>query len=710
MRSLSLPALATLSLVIGACDRSGGAQPSASASASASAGAAPKVRLLCFDLPGAVRTALAVGADGKHLFYAERVVDGDRDRYDYVSLDLATRKTEVLVRDVGETPERSGDRVVFLRPLAPPERSVAFPGRAMDEVPRRLWSAAPGKGEPVALSPEGMRIGSFAADPKGETAYYSGRERGAARASIWKVPAAGGAPEKVVQGGAVLGFADGGKSLVITAYRDKIMLAKIPIAGGEPQWTAETGYNTTVTDTSVVLLGGPADKRAVQVISLADGKTGMAEGAQRDDLPLVSGAPGYVARDEGGGRALLRVEGGKLVPVVAVTGGDVHAAATLPDGMLATLVSIDTSGDGKIDDVTVDGSDDERDVCLLSPRSAGDEAPRAIPARAVPKRHEDALRRIKKLLEEEPDLASGKLRFLASGRLLVIEAAGAGPADPEALRDRLKGLQKRVGEASRDAKLGVSIRFADSGRHATSLWSEERGRFETWVGVGDLALPDRAGAAVEYTIDYPRTVRVELGVVRQVSADVACAGKVKNVGSEPLDLQIECRAYSPYDFAKEPWTVERGATKPPSLAPNASGSYEVKLPTLSDGNARPGVRFLVNGKLIDAVDTKAFEHDKDWIAALERIRADTGAAPVVDRPYPARTIESYERHPLAAFREPPNFAEASPKQQQATARALWKLVQAHARKRDGGQTPSIALYDAKGKRTFTIDDGKLEKK
>jgi hypothetical protein len=101
------------------------------------------------------------------------------------------------------------------------------------------------------------------------------------------------------------------------------------------------------------------------------------------------------------------------------------------------------------------------------------EEPRVISARDVPPRAD--LNRLQRVL------GGGRLRI--EDDLVVIDAPGRGPDYQDSRRNLVEHVQRQVTAQSGDPRLGVSLRFAGSGRVVTSWWSEASGRFEVTDGV-----------------------------------------------------------------------------------------------------------------------------------------------------------------------------------------------------------------------------------
>lgn len=660
----------------------------------------------CFDLRGAVRTALMASPDGKTLHFAERAFERGVLRYDLVALDRASKKTTVIATDVGTQAAAAGDgKFVFLRPIAEPETTVGYPERRPEPPAARLYSLAAGGG-PVPLSPEGMHVTSFAVDPGEGAVYYTVVVPGGWGFELRKVPVAGGESTRLGSASLVYGVADGGAALIVRARgADDMEIQKIPAAGGAPLWTAPDGTNVQVTDSAVLYLQGNVAPRPLVALALADGKAVTPEGTAPEDIPLTSGVPGFVQRASKGAWTALRLRDGKLSPLASYQGAALHALAPLPDGSVAAAVTHDTDGDARVSTSTIDDHDDESDICVLWP---ADSQPLGLPFRAAPK---DLLAasRVLSTLTREPDLATARLRFIRSGTLLVVDVPGAGPAEPELLRRRVKEIQKKVTELSKRPQLGVSLRFSETRRHGTSLWSDPLGRFVTKVGVTDMVMDDKETAEIEIEPVRPAPLKFKTASdPRKLAIAPTCAGKVKNLTGAPLQIEVECAAYSPYVFTATPWTTARGPTKPATLEPGATGTYEVKLPFLEDDDARLSTRFSAGGKALEAADAPEYAHVADWLSTLDRIQQKTGILPRVKEPTFVPTLQ-YDAHRWPAFDEPEDFGTLGKKAQEAIAAVLIGEVEGHFTRHDGRLAPNAVLYGDEDW-TWKIEGGKLKKR
>jgi hypothetical protein len=521
----SFPALVAVLATAAACGAPGahGRHPIA--------GAAPR----CYDLPGAARFSLRVGADGA-AYWIEHVIT-----YDY---DGNSHGTDQLVR----MDRTTGATSIIASGVAAPFR-LLHDGRILYKATGDTSSIvlyAPAGGTRT-LTPADVDVSHFELTPDERTVAFAAQNSGGK--SIYAVDVASGTPRWLVDADEVY-TADATTAIVA---KDRTV-QRVPLAGGNATAIATfdstqpydviAGYIIHYDETHFwarPLSGGPSDDRQV---------LGPPGGWQ------MTGAPDHVflTKHEGGVGKATRIEGATARALPELGGGLALDGAEPVDGEILALVAQDTDHDG-----SPDGARDEVDVCELPATGSV-----TLPVRHVPRRIAAGEAKLDAIAKAQH--ATWQVIEDAPGPMTVeLHLGTKGGDDLVSMRARVREAAEPILAALGDPELRVDLLFTD-GRRATSYTDEAQHRRITAAGIGEVVIGDPG--------DYDLEVMRYLIVRDDKQKQITCSGEVKNRTSHPLAAVAACAAGH---------TVQPVAVTPSPLPPGAIGLYAGSLPDAPDG-------------------------------------------------------------------------------------------------------------------------------
>lgn len=562
---VSLIALGTIA-ASGCKPKGGGGDSSASADASAGSEAkAPGVE--CADLPGAIRVQLMVSEDGKTLSWLEVAETEEGRRWDLYSLTVGEKSPKKLAEGVDDVFMAGKGRHVFTRDKAGDKKEY-------DRKKELVLVDASGTQKVLVEDERGegridLKYSFFELDAATDTLWMQSGLMEAAK----KIPLAGGAPTDVKlndKAGAVVAFSPDGK----TAYASIRYIGgvcKLDLASPEkecaPAGPQGKGY--------MFVDGGALYRneatKAFHTTKL-DNDTGKAASwAEADDTVVgqQEWKHAYVLRKKDKKSTLLKATLDKAEPLFTVTDLEIAGAAALADGRVAALLR-------------QPNEEREADVCFI--RDSGDIA---VDTRKVSKAIAPAIPAITALLTG--DLANAKVTSQPGKYPRVkLEAPGNGPADPVALRKRIEEIQKQISDATKQPNVGVFVEWTGNGKQALSTWLEGGDKFYLAGGDKDKMLFDRTQYAVELDPGslFTYTRESSSGGDKKRFGSYDCKGTVKNLGTAPAKLEIQCTVATEF-LGRQ---VKREELKPSPLPPSGTAKFDFYA---GSGNEDDGVDIVV---------------------------------------------------------------------------------------------------------------------
>lgn len=587
--------------VLAACG--GGGEDKAAGSGAGSGGAQPAKpppppKVVCADLPGASRFGLQASKDGKTLYYIEeastKLGEERVTSFNLHAFDVASRTAKLAVSNISTNAKVAPDgTIVFLRSASKPN----FIGKRH----RVLMVMPPGK-EAIAITDEKQDVGQFEIDAAGgQIAFIAGDFF---PDELWRAPLAGGKAEKVAKAFRMLAVLD--KSEVLLGSIGG--LVRQPLAGGEPVKLTESidSYVMGVHGGHVFLKNKYTKSVASAPLADLTKKTKIELAAEELDLHVNGDQAHFIAQRQGAYEVYEL--GDPARPVLVARGVRLGSVVKLGE-RFATLAVIDTDADGEL------AAGDESDVCFAEP---GPE-PIDFPTRAVPKRFKDVAARLAPLAKEGP-LAGAKMRFITGGATEYVELSiASGPTELEPLRDLAKQTQDKVTRLSGLAQLSVRIEVRDKGRRAISAWDSRAGAFLTSAGMGSAQLVDRR----QYQAEVDPKISLLSSYENRDSdiVQVTCSGTIKNIsGQELVNLEAEC---SNQMFDQE--RREKVKIKPAKIAPNATGTYTIKL-GVADSSKPIELALFAGETRIAYLNAYVYKRDESVLALAEKVYDETKLA------------------------------------------------------------------------------------
>ena len=560
----------------------------------------PPPRLTCADLPGARRSKLQVSADGKAIYYSEQVAvpDGAAEpSFDLYAFELAGRAARRLVADVGPDAVVADDgTVVFSRATAKPDSS----GK-----PRRLIMIAPPGKEPAAATGDLDGLRGLAIDRETRTIVFE--HRNDIRQELWKLPLAGGKPERIASSLHywMLRVVDG-SILVTNAHR----LARQPIAGGPMVDLADldaSHFMGTFRD-RLVLLGKQDRKLALAPLAAAAKPVALALGTE--ELKLAGTGEQTYAIAKAGATYEVRALADPAARPILVTRGVRPFDVAPVSGQLAMLAFVDSNDDGEL------GGSDETDLCFAAPGPD----PIDVPGRTVPKQLADLAPRLAARVATGP-LAGAKLRFLVDHTIELTMATAPAGADLRILvkqaQDQVDQLRTGAAGLPPSGHLSVVLWAKDTGQRAISRWDDGVDEPLVTSGVGTAQIAERT----QYAIEGDPKVTYERLSFGGAIGEATCSGTVKNISDHELsDLEVACAAH-PLDD-RHPARVK---LRPSKLAPGASASYRIAM-GYAGSYAHLGLFVYAAGKRLPYFNAYADKREAQIAAAATKVWATTKLA------------------------------------------------------------------------------------
>jgi hypothetical protein len=616
--------------------------------------APPKVT--CADLPGARRLALQASQDGKTLYYIEEAtkkLDDERVvTLNLYALDVATRAAKLVVSDV------ESDAVVLADGTAVFRRQTEKKD-ILGRHNHKLMIARPNQ-EAVAITDEKNEVGEFEVDAAKGTVYMVMGES-SFPSELWKVPLAGGAPEKIKTERVmrIYGLVD--DALIVPNYGGG--LTKQPTAGGAATELANIygSYLLGIHAGHLVLQDKASEK--VTIAPLADAKKQTALDVGSTDVSLFQARDqSYLLAKKPGTYEVHALTGTATKPVLVAKGARPSAAIAIGD-KLAVLAIVDSDGNGDHE------YGEEADVCFVSPGPDVVE----LPSRTIPKRFVEVAKRLAAVTKEGP-LAGASLRFTTDGPLEFVEfTVASGTSDLDKLRELAKSTQEKVTQHSGLAQLSVAIAIRDNGRRAVSRWDAPAGAFLTSAGMGTAQVVDRREYKVE--VDPAITLTREsdrYGMNRESRiGTVTCSGSITNISDKELaNLEAECTNELHENFGDG--KPAKGKVKPPKLAPNATGKYSVELGVADAAKGVP-LTLYSDGARIAYLNAFANKRAESVLAVAAKVHDQTKLA--YYSMVPAMIGPSYSRKKVVKIyvRGDKAFADGSKEARQTAAAAALPL-------------------------------------
>lgn len=631
--------------------------------------------LQCYDLPGAVRNDLALTPNLRFLTWTQRNPDLRSDELHALNLETG----DALIMDKGLRHGRvvAGTLVglVTVEDGVPPTYALKV-------------------GKRTVAGPQGTSVANFVVDEARDRIYFTTSKRFLGE-EVWSVTLSAGEATRVTVSAQVLGVVPDGSALILSAPTKKLpTLVRFPLDGAAPVVLADELDRAVLVGDAVYFNPAVAHNRVglLQVVPASGGEATRLTGDPARVVPL--GADSGMARSWGpleGSRSLYRFEGRGAPKLVArVNGGDVRAALMLPGGKhLAMLVVHDTNADGAFD------MRDEADVCIgdLTAAQAFDVEPRK-----APKDFRHLMMVAPALAEGDLEGAAVRLEVIGERPTLVIETQASWAGDEEALFTRgvqvwrdleaiLKLLEER-GASRPGVAPNVLVRWRGNERHV-GLVHAPGARYPSPVaGAYGLSVVKRSfyRAAVRPTL---KTISNYTWTKPHVST---CTGTVENLGSEPVDIEVECRLARSSDGGPAPAgkTVLRG------VAPGKPKTYSIKLEATRFQAIDFDVTLTIAGERVPWFNGHALDELRHFTELADRIKAATGFsldADAVVEPQPSASVQHKMPRLIA-----PGFDALPAKEQERIARFFWKEVQAHYHKHHSKQDIyGLDIVDASGK-------------
>lgn len=483
-----------------------------------------------------------------------------------------------------------------------------------------LFHLKKGLKQPRQISPADSKVYSFAVDEQSGTVVYAQRKGESLEdkekdekplLDIFQVALEDGTPKKITEGKVILGAIPGEKAILVSRRDGKV--ARVPLGGGDEK-VVDIGMDRVVLgQTKDHLIAKHLTEPKSKFVAVPFDGSPLVEldfGRPPETLDWTSDHSTFFVFEKNPNAAVFKVDGRTVSPVMTTKGTRIKDVVSLSGDSFAILAEHDTNNNGRSD------VSDEVDLCLIERH--GSDKPIEMVARFVPK---DKLALVEKFapLLKEPDLEGAALGFDVRDKMdvLQIDAPKATPDDFTALRKRAQELQKRVNEiAGNEAKIGLRIQYGNA-KFTESLWVEEKNRFVTYAGVGAAAMSEPS----EYDLDLDASVGfMTPGHIN--SGPALCTGKVKNVGSVPLEnITATCEFVD--RRTKLPIASKSIAITPAKLAPGATGSYRV-IVTIEAGDGNFRLLLSSGGKNLSYFNSQISERSNKIATVALDVFAKTG--------------------------------------------------------------------------------------
>jgi hypothetical protein len=613
----SLPAVL---LVAAACGAPGGH------SQRPRAGALPR----CYDLPGAPRYSLRVGADGA-AYWIEHVVTYDYDgnskgRDRLVRMDRTTGATSIVATDVAAPFRLLRDGRILYKATGDNSSIVLL-------VPA---------GGSRTLTPSDVDVSHFEVTHDEKTVVFAASS--STGKAIYAAELGGGTARWLADADEV--FAADQTTAIVA--RDKTVM-RVPLEGG-----ASTTIATFEKSQPYDVIGGYVvhyDETHFWARPLTGGEDRLVLGPPGGWQ--MTGAPDHIflTKHDGAKGLATRIEGASARPLPELGGGLVLDGAEPVDGEILALVAQDTDHSGSPDDAR-----DEVDVCELPTAGAV-----SLPARHVPRRVAGGEAKLDAIAKEAK--ATWQVVEDAPGPMTVELHLGAkGGDDLAAMRAKVRAAAGPIIAALGDPELRVDLLYTD-GRRATSYTDEAQHRRISAAGIGEVVLGD----AGDYDLEVMRYLIVRDDKQKQIT----CSGEVKNRTSHPLRAVADCAAGQ---------TTQPVSVTPDPLPPGAIGLYAGSLPDAPDGDL--ATSFRDGGTPLLAFDDSSLDGRTKLYAA---------AAQAYDRSQLTLWSWRVDDGAITADVDPPSgFADFSNTAQEVAATAAYDALAAPLRT-VGGVTASAPV-------------------
>lgn len=404
----------------------------------------------------------------------------------------------------------------------------------------------------------------------------------AADGSVWQQPLHRTAARRITDADELVGI-DGD---AIVFWRDDALVHRELASGKERTLPAPDGELIKVVGATMVV-------RTAKGIALQPTSSGAAQVALAGEWHTHLAPDGVRAWHEDGDTieaAIITSGGVERVP--GVTGGDALVGfVRLPDKRVAYLVGHDVDGDGEVT------NGDEDDVCI-----GPADRPLAVTARTAPRRWLSAVPRLDAFAAL---LGAERWHFTGTGEVPGVTFTGGDRRHDRARRWADVGrAAAAVEDAVGDPTFDVVIEYEDGGR-ALAEWDANAAKRVRWAGIGGALVPDPNGYEVELATET---------LARADDGTVTCAGTISNRTDRVLeDLVVDCVG----GLSDRAIPVD-----PSSVAPGASAHFTGTTAADQNGALLATVHRPATGESL-------LTYEPARVARYERIA--TAAAEVVDR-------------------------------------------------------------------------------
>lgn len=525
----------------------------------------------CLPLPPAVRNQLVVDPDGEVLYWLEevRVVDfyAELQAYDrLMRFDFRTRRAEVV-----------------LDHAAAPIQFIAGKPLLLESGDHYRLVLIERDGQVQELTPDYFDVLDFEIINDHTIAVLA---EGDGLRAVYSLDLNQPRPEHLLDADVLLSTYDGRIYMRIddagvildpkTGKRDTFPLRKHGVPSGDTAFFVDTN--------------------AVKAESMSTGRSRGAI-ATPGEWKLVH-QPGSIlvrmpVRNNRSRAWLLRGEAAK--PLADVVGGTSILAAAIRGSQTWAVIGHNTGN--FIGDLAKTHA--EADICLLP--DSGDVS---FATRSVPARYADKADRLFEALPGDAETATVQI-LDGPGTptsVNIVLKKEAGGLDLDAMRARVRGLQRSVTTVLRDPEVRTEIEFADK-RTAVERWRRDRLRTRVSVGMGDAIISDPT--------DFDVEVR-ELDN-KPAKDQITCAGTLVNLTARKLDhVTVRCTA-------NRKLVIELG-----DLEPNATKQFAQTFPAEHNGGALFEV--FHGAKELEVRDATVEERTEKVFALATDVYADTQLA------------------------------------------------------------------------------------